>query len=62
MVNNPWRVFIENVINGSNYFRTSEYYDLLADLDRLYEIEEKYKNERTVCERGESLSGSEAID
>jgi hypothetical protein len=36
---NPWRVFIENVISGDNYFRTSEWHDLLEDLDRLYAIE-----------------------
>lgn len=30
---NPWREFIENVINGDNEFRTQEYYDLLDDID-----------------------------
>jgi uncharacterized membrane protein len=30
---NPWREFIENVINGDNFFRTQEYYDLLDDID-----------------------------
>jgi hypothetical protein len=38
-VYNPWREFIENVISGDNYFRTSEWHDLLEDLDRLYAIE-----------------------
>lgn len=33
---NPWREFIENCIGGDNYFRASEYRELLADLDRLY--------------------------
>lgn len=31
---NPWRKFIENCIEGNNYFRASEYRKLLADLDR----------------------------
>lgn len=30
---NPWRDFIENVINGDNYFRSSEYRELIADID-----------------------------
>ena len=33
---NPWREFVENCINGNNYFRASEYRELLADLDRGY--------------------------
>lgn len=41
-IHNPWREFIENVISGKNYFRASEYHDLLADLDRLYALEEKH--------------------
>jgi hypothetical protein len=56
-VDNPWREFIENVIDGSNYFRASEYRDLLADLDRGYEaqaelvaLEESAKNDRLVVE------------
>jgi hypothetical protein len=28
-----WRVFIENVIEGSNYFRASEYLKLLAGFE-----------------------------
>lgn len=40
-VSNPWRTFIENVISGNNYFRTSEYHELLADLDRLYALEQQ---------------------
>lgn len=35
-LHNPWRTFIENCITGDNYFRASEYRDLLADLDRGY--------------------------
>lgn len=38
-VDNPWRKFIENCINGDNYFRGSEYRELLADLDRGYQAE-----------------------
>jgi hypothetical protein len=33
---NPWCEFIENVINGDNYFRAQEYRDLIEDLDSLY--------------------------
>ena len=36
VADNPWRTFIENVIAGDNYFRASEYRELLADLDRGY--------------------------
>ena len=36
---NPWRVSIENILTGDNYFRSSEWHDLLADLDRLYALE-----------------------
>lgn len=32
---NPWREFIENVIAGDNYFRTSEYQELIAYIDHL---------------------------
>lgn len=32
---NPWRAFIENVIDGSNYVRTREYRELLAYIDGL---------------------------
>lgn len=38
-VDNPWRKFIENCIDGDNYFRGSEYRELLADLDRGYQAE-----------------------
>jgi hypothetical protein len=38
-VENPWREFIENCINGDNYFRAREYMELLADLDRGYAAE-----------------------
>lgn len=31
---NPWREFIENVITGDNYFRASEYMQLLEYMDR----------------------------
>jgi hypothetical protein len=37
---NPWREFIENCANGDNFFRRSEYNDLIEELDRLYLIEE----------------------
>ncbi len=37
---NPWRTFIENCINGDNYFRASEYRDLLSDLDAGYAAQE----------------------
>ena len=33
---NPWRTFIENCMDGSNYFRSSEYLRLLDDLDAGY--------------------------
>jgi hypothetical protein len=33
---NPWREFIENCISGDNYFRASEYRDLLEELDAHY--------------------------
>jgi hypothetical protein len=46
-VDNPWRIFIENVIAGSNYFRASEYYKLLSDLDRLYALEQRPAPETT---------------
>jgi hypothetical protein len=36
---NPWREFIENVMTGDNYFRSTEYHELIAELDRLYAIE-----------------------
>lgn len=36
---NPWRVSIENILTGDNYLRSSEWHDLLADLDRLYALE-----------------------
>jgi DNA repair exonuclease SbcCD ATPase subunit len=32
---NPWRQFVENVISGDNYFRASEYHELLAYIDEL---------------------------
>jgi hypothetical protein len=32
---NPWREFIENVINGDNFFRTQEYIELLEYIDSL---------------------------
>ena len=32
---NPWRDFIENVIDGSNYFRASEYRELIEYIDGL---------------------------
>lgn len=35
-VDNPWRESIENILKGDNYFRAGEWYELLADLDRLY--------------------------
>lgn len=34
---NPWRMFIENCISGDNYFRSSEYYQLMEELDAFYE-------------------------
>jgi hypothetical protein len=40
---NPWREFIENVINGDNYFRGSEYRELLEELDAFYKQQEDYK-------------------
>ena len=43
---NPWREFIENCINGGNYFRANEYRTLISDLDRLYALEDQ-------VERGE---------
>lgn len=46
-VENPWRYFIENCINGSNYFRMSEYMELLADLDRGYDAEADNKSLRS---------------
>jgi hypothetical protein len=33
--NNPWRTFVENVISGDNYFRSSEYNELLDYIDGL---------------------------
>jgi hypothetical protein len=45
-INNPWREFIENVINGSNYFRSSEYRRLINDLDRLYAAEATLTSQR----------------
>lgn len=32
---NPWRVSLENCIEGSNYLRSSEYRQLADDIDRL---------------------------
>jgi hypothetical protein len=32
---NPWRTFVENVISGDNYFRASEYHELLDYIDEL---------------------------
>lgn len=32
---NPWREFIENCISGDNYFRASEYREILDDIDGL---------------------------
>jgi hypothetical protein len=46
-IDNPWREFIENCINGSNYFRASEYRDLLADLDRGYAAEAENESLRS---------------
>lgn len=37
---NPWRASLENCISGDNYLRASEYRDLIADLDRLYALEQ----------------------
>lgn len=51
-VDNPWREFIENVISGKNYFRTSEYRELIADLDRLYALEEKHATQTAVVHMG----------
>lgn len=51
-VDNPWREFIENVISGKNYFRVSEYHELLTDLDRLYALEEKHATQTAVVHMG----------
>lgn len=51
-VDNPWREFIENVIAGKNYFRASEYRKLIADLDRLYALEERAAPETSVIPTG----------
>lgn len=32
---NPWREFVENVISGDDYFRASEYHELLNYIDGL---------------------------
>jgi len=36
---NPWREFIENCMDGSNYFRASEYMELLSELDDGYKAQ-----------------------
>lgn len=51
-VDNPWREFIENVISGKNYFRVSEYHELLTDLARLYALEEKHATQTAVVHMG----------
>lgn len=33
---NPWRAPLENCMTGDNYLRTSEYHDLIEELDELY--------------------------
>ena len=33
---NPWRASLENCISGDNYLRSSEYRDLIEELDELY--------------------------
>ena len=32
---NPWREFVENCISGDNYFRASEYREIIDDIDGL---------------------------
>jgi uncharacterized protein involved in exopolysaccharide biosynthesis len=54
-VENPWRDFIENCINGSNYFRMREYMELLADLDRGYDAEADNKSLRSRLAEAEAL-------
>jgi hypothetical protein len=54
-VENPWREFIENCINGSNYFRAREYMKLLADLDRGYAAEMEVERLRSRLAETEAL-------
>lgn len=54
---NPWRDFIENVISGDNYFRSSEYRDLLEELDGLYSDRAELLRALTVI-----LSALDALD
>ncbi len=60
-IDNPWREFIENVINGDNYFRTSEYYDLIADIDAriVHEQSLKAEVERLTAELAECRKDAE---
>lgn len=53
---NPWREFIENCQTGDNYFRSSEYDDLLNSLDAGYAaIEHVREQDERIRELEESL-------
>jgi hypothetical protein len=54
-VENPWREFIENCINGDNYFRAREYMELLADLDRGYAAEMEVERLRSRLAEADAL-------
>lgn len=56
---NPWRDFIENCANGDNFFRRSEYNDLIEELDRLYLIEESC---RATAEQAGKVEGGDIAD
>ena len=56
---NPWREFIENVINGDNFFRTQEYYDLLDDIDA--RIAKETEQDARIAELTQQLSLSDRL-
>ena len=60
-IDNPWRIFIENCMNGSNYFRSSEYMELLADLDRGYAAQAELERLRLRLTTAEALLEADTV-
>ena len=52
---NPWREFVENVVNGDNFFRTQEYYNLLEYIDGLLAARRRLQAQ---CEAEAVVAGS----